>query len=60
MKQNKWFIVWWFINIILIVGLLGDIIYNDFKFKLWDYVLAFYLIIWGIFFFRVFIRKIKF
>jgi hypothetical protein len=60
MKQKKWLIVWWFINIILIVVLLGDVIYNNFLFKVRDYVVAVYFIIWGIIVIKLYINKIKF
>ncbi len=60
MKQKKWLIVWWFINIILIVVLLGDVIYNNFLFKVRDYVIAVYFIIWGIIVIKLYINKIKF
>jgi len=56
---KKWLIIWWFVNLLLIVVLLGDVIYNNFNFSLRDYVLVVYFIIWVIIVFKVYVKKIK-
>ena len=57
---KKWLIGWWFVNLLLIVALLGDVIYHNFSFKIRDYSVAVYFIIWSIIVFIVYIKKTKF